>query len=401
MLEQAFTNDSITKCIKKSDITSENYHIIDEIVQNSLERVTNGFEENYFSNKLIRNSKLVHQPQKLSDKLIIRKIANNIKGITSVKQQNRDLIISNLKTLLQENFPFTVIKLDIKSFYESVNISNLLTYLNYDVSISSKTKKLLQSLLNYYSLQGFSGLPRGLSVSAILGEYVLKDFDKKMKRDERFYFYSRFVDDIIILSTDHFEKEDLPQLFPLPFNLKYNKKKIDTFKIPKPNNSHDLIESEFTFLGYTFKVENHKFNQIRKLTISIADKKIKKIKTRLCRSFYNFKKNGDFILLKNRIKLMTSNYNIYKHETNKTIKVGVYYSNQYISSNNELKILDDFLSDMITSDGSKYLRTKLFLSKTQKKNLLKYSFKSGFKNKIFYNFSTSLLADIKECWIND
>lgn len=57
----------------------------------------------------------------LSEKLILRKLNDNVKRIYKDEQANRKFIIQQVKTLLKEDAPFWIIKTDIKAFYESID----------------------------------------------------------------------------------------------------------------------------------------------------------------------------------------------------------------------------------------------------------------------------------------
>ncbi|MFP3416485.1 hypothetical protein SB773_34170, partial [Bacillus sp. SIMBA_074] len=66
--------------------------------------------------------------------------------------------------------------------------------------------------------------------------------------------------------------------------------------------------------------------------ISIADKKVKKIKTRITRSFLDFIKNKDFNLLDKRIKFLTGNYGIRKNNDGSVLKAGIFYNYTHLDN---------------------------------------------------------------------
>lgn len=100
--------------------------------------------------------------------------------------------------LLNPNKCYWVIRLDIKSFYESINKEAVLEKLYSEYRLSPQTVFLLKQLFNTQDIKESSGVPRGLSVSSCLSELTMKYFDIEIKQLEGVYYYARFVDDIII-----------------------------------------------------------------------------------------------------------------------------------------------------------------------------------------------------------
>lgn len=98
----------------------------------------------------------------------MRKINENIRRAYRIKQANRLDTIRQVQQALRETTPKHVIRLDIKSFYESVPRRVLLNRLRADRLVSTRTLDLLTRLLKLVSHLGTSGLPRGLQVSATL-----------------------------------------------------------------------------------------------------------------------------------------------------------------------------------------------------------------------------------------
>src|SRR6185437_14507468 len=55
--------------------------------------------------------------------MTLRKIALNILRKSRIRQPDRQSIVANLKSLLTEGVPFRLYRLDIRSFYESLDTS--------------------------------------------------------------------------------------------------------------------------------------------------------------------------------------------------------------------------------------------------------------------------------------
>lgn len=126
--------------------------------------------------------------------------------------------------------------------------------------------------------QEISGLPRGINISATLSEYFMRSFDKEIRKISEFYYYARFVDDIIIFSTKEITKSTLKQISQLlPEGLTLNLEKTNIVRFD--NDSSFLMKNKpsITFLGYQFfkYVENNTKKTV-KIKTTIAPQKIKK-----------------------------------------------------------------------------------------------------------------------------
>jgi len=159
----------------------------------------------------------------------------------------------------------TLISLDLKRYYYSADIDfNELE--NYLVSKSKEYKKfiflhgLIASLYKEYShkIAAFDSLigkkqiiiPIGLTSSGVLANYYLKDFDDSIKNQINIEYYSRYVDDIIIVlniakNEDFNTKDILLSLFPEDFS-----QELNVFKLTKKKNifiQNDKIKLIKTF----------------------------------------------------------------------------------------------------------------------------------------------------------
>lgn len=149
----------------------------------------------------------------------------------------------------------------------------------------------------------------------------MRDFDNFYRTNQNIYFYSRFVDDIIIITSGYEDKsifiEDLEKNLK-PLQLSLNTKKQYNKKVERTNKSINSTVCSFDYLGYNFKVSNppssSKNNKekhpFRKIKIDIAEKKVKKIKTRIILSLLSYIETGDFDTLHSRLKLLTGNYSL-------------------------------------------------------------------------------------------
>ena len=299
MYNQSFTSKELYVCAtqaerRNSGLKKEDFvKAIDDELNDSLIDSTYQFEIKQ-SDGLFLNGRDKHKFSYLCQKLILRKIQKNLQKIYSVHQTDRNTIVKQIKTLLNENFDMWVVRLDVRHFYESIDRDVIFNKLVEDARLSNTTLDLLHTLFKNPIVALSTGLPRGLGISAVLSELRMKYFDLSLRRVEGVYYYARFVDDIIVFcssrrSADMVMETAKAELYKLGLTL--NDKKSYIWESTKSNN--------LVYLGYAF-------NKVGKsLDIAIAEKKIKKIKTKLTKAFVRFAKDRNFNLLKMRVKFLT------------------------------------------------------------------------------------------------
>lgn len=323
----------------------------------------------------------------LCQNLILRKLNKNIKAIYKVQQADRNNIVRQMKILLSENVDMWIVRLDVRHFYESINREKLITKLVEDARLSYPSITLLQSLFKDPAVASGTGLPRGLGVSAAMSELYMKYFDLTIRRVEGVYYYARFVDDIIVFcsserSSDLVWKEAKTGLNDLGLDL--NMEKSYTW-------SPNFRGVELIYLGYSFKKRGGIVD------ISIADKKIKVIKTKLTKSFVRFAKDRNFNLLKLRIKFLTGNFTLYQSDTLLPIKVGIFFNYKLATNTESLDELDKYYQRLLHCRVGK-LGSRIALTKTELKDMEKYSFRFGYTNHVNHHFTNDQMVIITNCW---
>ncbi|MBL4911219.1 MAG: hypothetical protein JKX78_14560 [Alteromonadaceae bacterium] len=369
--------------------------------------------DNYFINK-----KPVYCTASKADEVVFSKLNHNIRGLYRVKQSDRHSIVKQVMSLLKEESPKYVYKFDIKDFYKNVDVNSCLTKIQNDQVVSAESEIVFKEFVRQLKNTSIEGLPRGIGLSATLSELAMRDFDQKMMSHKNVYYYSRYVDDILIFALEKIDiKSDLISFLPKGLELNWGKTKVlevkkclcqrkclcaSTLKVCKcfakckcklNTDSKQLL---FDFLGYSFSfpsLAKSKSSDWIKIDLSIS--KAKKLKRRLYLSFKSYIDKGNSNLLENRIKFLTGNHYIpqYKNKTDR-MKSGVYYNYIHINEPLQYKELDSFLSTLIRRDYGK----RIFLSPQHKKALIKYSFLSGFKSKRLCTLNGVQINKIKGCW---
>lgn len=412
MYDFAFDHRSLKREMLRSDFLKEPQLIDDDFKEAVLTSAQNQASAG-FNNLTLQRSwlkgKPVYQIGQIDQSLVLRKFTRNIRRLTRVKQSNRDTIIKSLKSLFEEGHNYRVYKLDIRNFYESIDRVYIENILRKDNGLPPTTLRVFQSFSRELLAQNISGLPRGLAVSATLSEYAMRQFDKNMRNAPSVYFYARYVDDVIIVSTGEENKRrfltEVVNSLPDGLRLNYSKNQIKDLNLPKVNNvAQQTLEESVDFLGYRFDI----YGQLRmadrtiarKVLIDLSLNKAKRFKTRIVLSALQFKKDLNFDDLYDRIKILTGNYNIYDLDRKIRRNVGIYYNYRFIDLNHSrhLAELDAFIKAFFLSNTGKMGLSIAGLSSSQRRSLLRLSFRRSFQMAAFHHFETSRLSDLVRCW---
>ena len=372
-------------------------------------------------NRKISNGKPTFFFTDLASKLVESKVNDNLKRGYNVRPNDRNITVSQIKTLLSESCPFHVLKLDVKDFFESINRDKLIKSICSEMTVSSETQWLLKKIDRSLSDQGIQGLPRGLSISSTLSELALAKFDDAVRSMHGVYYYSRYVDDILIFCFENSKiilSESKIVLKNLD-NLSLNTKKTEIFsvecicesgcncgKVPCRCRSKckckesDGREISLQYLGYKFIFKDTPNGKTTKnVEIDIADKKIKKMKTKIAKVLEAYKKNGDLEIAKKRLKFATGNYPLYKGRSKGGLKGGIYYNYPMLTRNEGLESLDRFKRNISRSMKSPLGRALILtLSKEEVDWISNISHVYGYKNRVFHEFSREELHEIKRCF---
>jgi hypothetical protein len=143
------------------------------------------------------------------DRLLVSAATTTFSKVTRVKQANRHLVNATVENMLSEGIPFVVHRFDLRKFYESIPRKQIELRLIEDLGLPRSAVRVMRSLFQGCTEQGVVGLPRGVSSSGVLSEDYLQPIDRALSNHDHIYFYSRYVDDIIIVSSVEANYADL------------------------------------------------------------------------------------------------------------------------------------------------------------------------------------------------
>lgn len=412
MYDFAFDYRSLKRELLPSDF-SKDPRLIDETFKNavllSAQALANSGFDSLALQQSIHGGKTVYQVVPTDQNLVLRKFGRNIRRLTRVKQSDRDTIIKSLKALFHEGHAFRVYKLDIRNFYESIDRDFIADLLRRDNGLPPTTMHVYQSFSSSLAALNIPGLPRGISISAILSEYAMRQFDRSLKGNQSVYYYARYVDDIIMVTTGQESKRAFMKFvksnLPTGLHLNYGKSHIKDFNSQKVNNANQQTsEGKVDFLGYQFDI----FRQLRmpdrsfarKVFIDISANKRKRFQTRVTLSALQFGRDGNFNDLYDRVRVLSGNYNVYDIDRKIRRNVGIFYNYRFIDvdHSDHLLQLDRFIKALFLSSSGRVAGSFATLTKQQRQKLLSLSFRRSFSTGEFHHFEISRLSSLVRCW---
>ncbi|MGA1932771.1 antiviral reverse transcriptase Drt3a [Arcobacter sp. YIC-464] len=348
---------------------------------------------------------------------LIKKLQYNYKLAFDINQSNKYEITYQLKNILNNNFPKYIIKTDLESFYENIDLKVLKNKISKNNVLSNFSKKMTYKILSEYRSYSKldNGIPRGIGVSAFLSEIYLQDFDNEMKSSSDVIYYARYVDDIIIIFTPNIITDKYNYFYTLKNLLQKHKVKINTnktieYNFTKPTSNQENVKKDYLeFLGYKFYFNNIKnLSNKNKLYIGFSTKKMKRyiIKMQLTfdsyhdESKYNEKKARKNLI--NRIKFLTGNTKLLNAK--KDILIGINFSNEIFNLKHDLRVLDLYLKNQLVNLSCYYKIRKEYGGHVDidklRMRLNKYTFLNSWENKSFSKFTFKQIEEIIRIWKN-
>ena len=393
MFDSTLHAKTLARQIRRTDFHSKLWSFAKadqpHVIEQAIEIGSAGFSGISFRENEL-GKKPVYQHSSLSEALLTRHVSESIRRITNVRQSDRQSIIKSLMALAAEGVAFKVFKMDIKSFYESVDTTEIVRTLKADGIFSRQSIYILESFFDNCEGQNIPGLPRGIGLSATLAEYAMRSFDSIMSAYPGVRFYNRYVDDAIMVVSDDVDLGALRTLATtsLPSGLQINRKKTkDYIFLPYSKNGSGSVEQTVSFLGYDLKigeVVRTEKRLSRSVIADISSSKVSNIKRRLTKAILAYNNDHSFLDLIRRVKLLTSNHGFIDSASGQQRFSGLRYNYGLIdvSSSNALTSLDRYMTNILVSKHPKN-RLRPVLTELQLGQLMGLRFSTGFTTNRF------------------
>lgn len=365
-LRAAIKVSSRLEANEKKLVLSQFQHKYKELTGKEHDRITKDIVDRKFSISISPKTikgKTAYVSDNCPTTIISKIIAQELQRGYKIKPQNRDHIIEQLLRLLDGSIEKIVIRADVQDFFESIPQETLLRQLSVDGNISTTSFKHLRAFMHHYdeslrkSNQEVRGIPRGLPFSSYLAEVYMMHIDAKIREIPGVYYYKRYVDDIVIVAnpdngTTMEYWQCLEECFAgsgLTLHQEKEKKYAATW-------GSDTSLATFVYLGYMFL-----FNK-GKLQLRLSPRRYQKYKILLnaifdiyaqCSHYRTCKVDKDpskkrmdaLHQLFLRLRVLTGNGLLSGRKN--YVASGVYYSNKYITTTQQLRDLDALLTELV------------------------------------------------------
>lgn len=320
---------------------------------------------------------------------IERTIAAALSERRELRRPDRSLAVQQVARAVGDVLPKSVVRADIRSFFESIPHAQLLRAIEEANVLSLPLLETVKQFLDdFRSLAGVSrGVPRGTALGAALAEFYLEPLDRFMRMKPGLLLSVRYVDDVVIVVGEKHGsigrqaaalEAGLSQLLQ-SIGLELNESKTQVTPVEDGSWA-----GKIEYLGYELTPGQHGTQ------IAISGERINRIRRRLARTFERWNSTStipDEGLLLDRIRLLTGNTRL-QYNKQKAM-VGIFFSNRDATSVRELKGLDQYL---------KHLTASASLSPRARAIIAELSFEQGFTRRRFHKFSTRRLREMKGAW---
>lgn len=288
---------------------------------------------------------------KATSYVLSRLLIDELKETFDIIIHDRNVILRNLSSAFNNQKPKIVIRSDIKSFFEGVCHKRLFEIMESNENITQLSLDFYKKIFIEFERHRHTtekigyGLPRGLAVSSYLAEVFLKQVDLRISSRNEVCFYSRYVDDIILLIKNHADK-DANKYFCNVSKI-FNEIGLELHEKGDGKSSTVCIASAVTpigeYLGYTLEWDS----ETSKLIFKLPSHKIDKKKQMIDNAFLNFEIQSKKSIkqakrdLMGCLNMISANYQL--SGTKRYIRTGIYYSNRLLNDYSSLNTLTEYL----------------------------------------------------------
>lgn len=169
--------------------------------------------------------------------LMLEKFTNDTYG--SIPKMGITLLVNRLKKSLSKNPNSYYLKVDIKKFYQSIDIGIMKSVIRRVIKCN-KTINMIDSILDIHD----KGIPIGAYTSQYFGNLMLSGVDHWVKEVVKVKHYYRYMDDMLFIVND---KQEAHRLFAQV------KEEMDKLNLTIKNNAVIApISTGIDFVGYKF-----------------------------------------------------------------------------------------------------------------------------------------------------
>ncbi len=280
--------------------------------------------ENNLERGIIKQHKkvlLIYKVNGINEEITLKYLKRRLDIQLNIKYANRSCIMRELFPII-ENITclgdFTIFRFDFKHFFESVEARKIFDEYVMNTNLRRYEKDLLKRLTELYKYC-FAGIP----TSNAFIEIVANRFDQILKSklwDRGLCFYSRYVDDGIIVFNEFVDKTHIQNML--------NEAICEVFNMPSVKLNADKTcyltkytgDLKFDYLGYQFE-KSRRGNKVIFL-FGIADSKISRYQNKLDSIIKKYTKDNNIELFRHRILYYISRTVFYTNTNSRYSTVG-------------------------------------------------------------------------------
>lgn len=318
-----------------------------------------------------------------------KQLQRSIASLTPARVSSRQAIVGGLVGSLSDDLPKSILRLDVESFYESVDHDVLMGMLRGSYLTPSSLRLIAQLLDEMAALEGRStGLPAGVGVSAKLAEFYMTEIDRDLRDRVGVMFYARYVDDMIIVRGElEASKVDLSGfLAEIQDLLGRRGLRLNPVKLEQRQLDQSRSFLAFEFLGYSIEYS------AKHVRVSLTDSRVALLKFRVDRTFDLWDRadpsnHGRRRLLLDRVRFLAGNTRLSNNKRN--AMVGIYFSNPHVNNLDQIRALDAYLVDR--RDRSRF-------PPEVETALVAVSFEQAFTRRAIRRFKGPRMKELRGAW---
>lgn len=266
-----------------------------------------------------------------------REFSTKLRDVFGINPTTRYFAVGSLSSLLSsEKFSYIVLRGDIQHFFDNVDTNKISARIREKTILTRSEDLALKNILFDSTLKG---LPQGNPAASMLAEIALEKFDRYVISNIRPAFYTRYVDDFILVFYDDCFT-NYSQIIKDNLSIELKKQNLtlssEKFKIIKFSKN-----TAFDFLGYHFRN-----NLESKLEITISKNKIANIKQKIVKVLKNYEKssqcNSDTLRMVMQIQNIVFGVITYDNQGHKQ-RSGLLFDYTLLNKDNQLKLLKKFM----------------------------------------------------------
>ncbi|WP_181134648.1 antiviral reverse transcriptase Drt3a [Rathayibacter sp. AY1E8] len=327
-----------------------------------------------------------------ADFFVAKQLEQNLIDAFKLTTTDRHLMVTQVAKLLSDRSPKTLLKADVTAFFDNVTHHSLLLLIDQNRLVSRTSYQFVRQLLtDYANFTGRKmGLPRGVGLSSFLSEIYLQQVDDTVRKIKGVIYYSRYVDDIVVISSHKSQSVAVEAVKPVLSKLLRTRGLSLNAKKTRSYSSNDRADYRILhLLGYEYRL------RLREglVELDISKRKFERYIARINAAFDRFERTapenvGSATALVTRVRMLTGNRRVSRSSGN--TMMGISFSNRaLVEPSARMALLDQHLLSRARSTT---------VSAGLQSRLSELTFSDGFASVRFDRFSQRQLAEAGKVW---